>query len=252
MTGCFFEHAGFGCLTVLAAGPHGLEMNAQSPRSGRKSLIIKLAVVGVFFCVGALLLLRGVDLKEVVNLVLGWIRSVGPVVFFACMAVLPAFGFPILLFSLSAGPVFVPQLGIGWVLVCVGLSLIVNLALTYWLARYAFRPLLEGIIKRLGYQLPQVSAQDYTSLTVLVRVTPGPPFFVQGYLLGLAEVPFRIYMLVSLVISGSYNLAIVLFGDSLVNGKGKVAFIAFSLIVALSVLVQWARRRIARKKMQPA
>jgi uncharacterized membrane protein YdjX (TVP38/TMEM64 family) len=239
-------------LTVLARERHRGAMTAPTARSRNKGLLIKLAILGVILGAGAILLLRGVDLKAVLAQFLAWLRSVGPVGYFVAMAVLPAIGFPVLFFSLSAGPAFAPQLGMGVVIACTVASLVVNLALTYWLSRYAFRPLLEGIIKKLGYQLPQVAAQDHLSLTVLLRITPGPPFFVQGYLLGLADVPFLTYMWVSCLISISYNIAVVLFGDSLTNGKGGLAFLAFSLLIAFSVLVKWIRRRMARKKLQAA
>ena len=65
----------------------------------------------------------------------------------------------------------------------------VNLLLTYWLARRALRPWLARLLPRLGYALPQVAAADMTDLIVILRVTPGPPFFVQNYLLGLADRP---------------------------------------------------------------
>lgn len=227
-------------------------MSAPAAAFSKRGLLIKLAVVGVVLGLTALLLLRGVNIKELLNQTLAWIRSVGPTAFFCGMAVLPAIGFPLLAFSLSAGPVFVPQLGLPTVILLVTLSLTANLALTYWLARYAFRPILEKLIVRLGYSLPQVAEQDQLGLTILVRVTPGPPFFVQGYLLGLAGVPFKIYMLISLLIAGSQAVAIVIFGESLVNGRGKIAFFAFGLIVAFSVLVQWLRRRYARKKVSAA
>lgn len=180
---------------------------------------------------------------------LRFIRTVGPVAFFSAMAILPAFGFPLLAFSLTAGPVFAPRFGLPLVALFVLLSLIANVALTYWLSRYAFRPLLEKMVTRMGYKLPQVAKDDHVSLAVIVRVTPGPPFFVQGYLLGLAEVPFRIYMTVSTLISGSFAVAVVFFGDSLVNGRGKIAFLAFSALVALMVIVQWLRKRYSQKKM---
>ena len=218
----------------------------------KKGLLLKLALLGVVLGAVGVLLLRGVDLRQLLDQTLAWIRGVGPWAFFTGMAVLPSFGFPLLGFTLPAGPVFVPQLGMPMVILLVTLAISVNLALTYWLARCAFRPVLEGLIRKLGYQLPQVPPQDRLSLTVVLRVTPGPPFFLQSYLLGLAEVPFRVYMGVSCLITIPQAIALILFGDSLMQGKGKVALIALSLIVALSVMIQWVRRRYARKKLQAA
>ena len=227
-------------------------MTVQDQSPQRKGLLLKLAVLAVFGLAGAWVLLRGVNLRELLEHILAWIRSVGPAAFFTALAILPAFGFPVLAFTLSAGPVFSPQLGLGWVIALTLLSMTVNMAFTYWLARYAFRPFLEGLIKRLGYSLPQVAAEDHVSLAVLVRITPGPPFFVQGYLLGLANVPFKIYMAASLPIAGSFAVSVIVFGDSIMHGRAKVAFFAVSMLIALSVIVQMVRRRMARRKLQSA
>lgn len=215
----------------------------------KKGLLIKLAVVAVFCAVIAFLLLRGINLRALLDQTLALIRSVGPVAFFTAMAVLPAFGFPLSAFTLSAGPVFSPQIGVPMVVLLVAASIACNLALTYWLASYAFRPVLEGIIKKMGYQLPQVAAEDRLSLTILLRVTPGPPFCLQSYILGLAEVPFRQFMTISCLITIPQAIALIFFGDSLVKGKGGVALFALGLLIALGVLIQWVRRRYSRKKL---
>lgn len=215
----------------------------------KRGLLLKLAVVAVLLGGAGVLLLKGVDFRHLLEVTLDWIRSVGPVPFFVGLAILPALGFPLLAFTLSAGPVFGDQLGMPLVTTLVLVSLVINLALTYWLARYAFRPLLESLIKRLGYSLPHVAKDDQLSLAIVIRVTPGPPFFVQGYLLGLAKVPFRTYMVVSTLFAGSFSVAVLFFGDSLVNGEGKMAFLAFSALVVMTVLVQWVRRRYARRKL---
>ena len=47
----------------------------------------------------------------------------------------------------------------------------------------------SGCSSAMGYRLPKVDRSDITDLIVILRVTPGFPFFVQNYLLGLAGAP---------------------------------------------------------------
>jgi uncharacterized membrane protein YdjX (TVP38/TMEM64 family) len=121
-------------------------------------------------------------------------------------------------------------------------------ALTHFLARRALRPLLEKLLDRLGYKLPQVPPEDMTDLAIIVRVTPGSPFPVQNYLLGLANVPFGRNLLVAAIVQAFYVPAFVLFGDALLHGKGKVAMIAVGLLVAAAAGTHLLRKHYAAKK----
>ncbi len=140
-----------------------------------------LAILGVLG-VGGLFMLRGLDAKALYNQSVDLIRSFGPVAFFGAMAILPAIGCPITIFTISVGPVFGEQLGMPLLLVISAAVICFNLAFSYWLARYALRPWVERLFLWLGYRLPQVSAENCLSLTVLVRVTPGPPYFLQNFI----------------------------------------------------------------------
>ncbi|HEX2862228.1 MAG TPA: VTT domain-containing protein [Lacunisphaera sp.] len=221
-------------------------MAESQPRS-KRALLLKLGAVAGVLLVAGLLLARGVDLKGLVQQGLGLIREAGPVVFFVAMALLPAVGAPVSFFSLTAGSVFSAQLGMPLVVALSMLALLVNMALSYFLATRALRPLLESVVTRLGYKLPQVASDDATDLIVLLRVTPGIPFPVQNYLLGLARVPFRKYMIVSGVIACSLTTAFILFGDALLHGKGRVALVSLLLILALSMATHLVRKHYAKK-----
>ena len=224
---------------------------SEKPNTAQKrALLIKLVVAGLMLLAAAALVLRGVDLRGALKTLLEWLRAIGPEAFFAANAVLPAFGVPASTFTLTAGPVFGPQIGLGMVLVYFGLSLAVNLALTYWLARYAFRPILNSIIARLGYKLPTVSKANQLNVALVVRITPGPPFVLQGYLLGLAELPFKIYMLVSWPVAMVYAVAVIVFGDALMQGKFKIAIIALIGLGVVGVGVKLLRQRYAKKPLE--
>ena len=222
-------------------------MTDPAPRSPR-AFLIKLVVGAVVGVVGALFLLRGYDVKGLIQPVLDQVRTAGPVVFFTAQAMLPAIGAPQTAFSLTAGSLFGAQLGMGMVVLCSTLALIANMALTYWLANRLLRPVLEKLMTRFGYGLPAVQSGDATDVIVLLRVTPGAPFPVQNYLLGLGRVPFGKYLLFSTLIAGPLNVAFLLFGEALVQGRGRIALFSLLLILALMVATHLLRKHYGKKR----
>jgi len=209
-----------------------------------------LGAVGLVFLLGAWWCLRtaNVDLKSFIELGVVKVRELGPLVFFLAMAVLPAVGVPLSFFTVPAGSVFAPVLGMPLVLLLVWLSIALNLALTYWLSRHVLRPWLLKLCAWLGYKLPEVATANQRGLVILVRVTPGPPYVLQSYILGLAGIPFATYFFISWVISSSYACAFVMFGDALMQGRGKMVLVSIGLFALLTVGVQLLRRHYARKQ----
>jgi uncharacterized membrane protein YdjX (TVP38/TMEM64 family) len=178
---------------------------------------------------------------------MGVVRGAGPVIFFVAMALLPVAGFPLLPFNLAAGPAFSEQLGLGPVVALASVAIAINVSLTYWLARWALRPPLAWLVQRLGYRLPEIAPGHHFALAVLVRVTPGPPFFFQSCLLGLAAIPFGIYLAISWLVATAYSAGVILFGDALMQGRMKTALVALGLLGALAIGVKLLRQRLAKK-----
>ena len=176
------------------------------------------------------------------------VSRAGPRAYFSSMALLPAIGVPVLAFLLPAGAIFGPQLGMGMVVALSLAALGVNFILCYILARYVMRTLLQNILAKFGYRLPQIAKSDMANIAIIVRVTPGIPFFVQNYLLGIAQVPFVQYTMVSCLFSWSYAVAFVLSGDALMHGKGKVAIMAGSLLIAAFAATHYARKHYVKRK----
>lgn len=222
-------------------------MAEPAPRPNRV-LLLKLAAVGVVLLLGAVLIARGYDIRGLIREGLALIRSAGPGTFFLAVALLPAAGAPLSFFSLTAGSVFGPQIGMPAVIALTLAAITFNMALCYFLATRLLRPVLEALLTRLGYKLPQVDSGDTTDLIVLLRVTPGVPFPVQNYLLGLAQVPFGKYLLVSCLIQLPANTAFILFGDALLHGRGKIAFLSLGAILALMAATHLVRKHYGAKK----
>lgn len=176
------------------------------------------------------------------------LRDLGPWAFFSAMAVLPAIGFPMSVFYLAAGSTFAPTMGLPGVLAASGTALLANIAVTYWLAAYGLRPWLEEMISRTKYKIPVLKAEDHAEITLIVRITPGPPFFLQGYILGLARVKFTTYLWVSWVIAMALGSGVIVFGDALLHGKGGAAFLGLSAIIGVTLIIHFVRRHYGKKK----
>jgi len=222
--------------------------SAKAAAIVRRIRLVKLGVIVLVLLVGIGLVFRGYDLKGAIDHGLAFVRGAGPVVFFLAMALLPAVGAPQSIFTLAAGPLFGAQLGMVTVVLLAVSATLFNMVFSYWLASRVLRPVLEAVLQRLGYKIPQVQEGDETGLIVLLRVTPGVPFTVQNYLLGLARAKFGRYLLISFLIQAPLNAAFVIFGDALLHGKGKTAFYGISAIVVLLVGAQLLRKYYGKKR----
>lgn len=214
----------------------------------RKLPIIPLAGMMVVVLAVAVLIVRGVDVRGLLTRGLAIIRDLGPAVFFLAMTILPAFGMPMLAFTITAGEAFESKLGLPAVIAISLVSVAVNLALGYWVARYALRPLLARLITRYGYSVPRVTRENALTITMLVRLTPGPPYALQAVLLGLAEVPFKIYMLVSWLAMVPLTIGAIVLGQGVFSGKFGRAATGLGVLIAGAVAVQLIRQKLARRK----
>ena len=235
-------------MTVTRVGGHRARMEPAKPRFP-KSLLWKLAVLVVIVMIAGVLVLRGMNLEAIFDEAMQRISAAGPWAFFIAMALLPTVGVPFLAFTLTVGPAFRAQLGLGGVLIACAASLFINITLAYWLARCWLRPWLEKIVTRYGYKVPQVvSRTDQFEMTLLLRITPGPPFLLQNCLLGLAKIPFPLYIAISETVLMLHTTALVIFSEALVRGRGGQALFGASLFIAVLLAIHILRRHYARRK----
>lgn len=210
--------------------------------------IVKLALALVALALLTWFALRGVDLRAVAAGGIEWLRAAGPWVFFAAMAVLPAFGAPITAFTLTAGPAF----GLAVSIPAAAAAMIVNMTLNYWIARRWLRPAVEWFFRHTSYTIPRSKAENHRMLTVLVRLTPGLPYFAQGFVLGLAEVRFWVYLPVSFAIQYAFALGFLIFGEALMKGRVGLIIAAVAILIFVAIALQLLRRHYARRNATPA
>jgi len=222
-------------------------MSPEEPRARRKLPLFKLALAAAVVAVVAFLVLRGVNYKDLGEHGFSYIRAAGPWVFFSAAAILPAFSAPLSAFSLTAGEAFGRQMTMPGVIAAKMAAIAFNMAFTYWLARYALHPLLSRVTGHYGYTIPRVTRENAVAVALVLRLTPGPPFFMQSYILGLAHMPFRLYMVVSFLSSIPMTLALVILGKGVFNGNLSLVLTGAGVIVAASVAVNWMRKRYAAR-----
>jgi uncharacterized membrane protein YdjX (TVP38/TMEM64 family) len=217
------------------------------PRWTKKHLVLAAGLAGLVVALVLVMLMAGV--LEAIDAVILSLRATGPVVFFVAMALLPAVGFPMLAFTLAAGPVFAPTLGVGGVIAWSLAAVLVNLLLTYWLADRAVRPLVNRLLTYFEIRLPDKSADGAWQMALIVRLTPGPPFWVQSYVLGLMRVPLVPYLVVSTLMMAGCIVALVWGGEAITHGNGRLAFAAMGVVVVLVAVWHQVRKRSARQRM---
>ncbi len=176
---------------------------------------------------------------------LAFLQSLGghPVAFFTAMALIPLLPVPISPFYLTTG-VFPPEVAIPGILI----SIAVNFAISYWLARTFMRPLADRLFKRAGVALPQLPDRRSRILFAVFLRICGTPYTLQNYIIPLSGLGFRDYMLYGLPFQYAPALAMMFLGDALIKGQARGALIAIGVLAALGIGTKLARDLMARRR----
>ena len=166
----------------------------------------------------------------------------GPAVFVA-ITFLPLLGFPVSVLHAIAGARF----GMGWGLVWVGVSIFIQMVLSYAVVR-----LMPGFFARkfepLRRRLPVGAHRAVTLFTFLL---PGAPYFAQNYVLPLIGVPLGTYLGWGVTIHFLRSAVGVVFGHATedLTPLRLAGFAAYT--VAIVTLCGWAYRRLRREMQFP-
>lgn len=197
-------------------------------------------LIMVVVAVAIVLLLRDTAPREALDCLLAGVRAAGPAAYFTAMALLPA---PLAWFTVPAGELFAAQLTLPGVVVAALLAVAVQLALSYAVARYGLRPLIARLIRHRGYTVPRVTPENALSVALLVRLTPGPPMILGSCILAVAEMPFRLYMIVSWLVALPWVIGGVVLGRGILAGDVKLIALGAGVIGAVVVAVHLWRKR---------
>ncbi len=99
------------------------------------------------------------------------------------------------------------------------LAIALNLTWTYWLAAGPARRLVEKMLATTEIQIPDLPRGDHLKLILVLKLTPGIPFFFQNYLLGFLRAPFLLYLPISILCNGIIGTGVVLSGVGVADGS---------------------------------
>lgn len=165
-----------------------------------------------------------------------------PLLFFSIMSIAPALGAPVSPFFIIS-----PGYGLGLALIGSIMAMTLNMALSYWLARSLFRPFIEKLIEKASYEIPQFSDKNQMRMAIIIRLTPGFPFCLQNYILGLSGMSFPIYLFISCLLNWPITIAFTMMGSSLFSGKIGTALIGIFLLVISVIIVKIIREKVTSK-----
>ena len=169
-----------------------------------------------------------------------------PFSLFWALVFLPGLPIPTSALLFTAGVVWRQQ-PVMACLLCL-LAMLLNLAWTYWLAAKPARGLVEKLLAAASIQIPDLPRGDHLKLILVMRLTPGFPFFFQNYLLGFMRAPFLLYLSVSMLCSGIVGTGVVLSGVGLADGKLMPAISGVALIALGAVVTQLVRSWLAKRR----
>jgi uncharacterized membrane protein YdjX (TVP38/TMEM64 family) len=202
-------------------------------------------IIGVALAAAAILaviLFTDVSLESLTAM----IEKLDPVAVIPAMAILPAFGFPIVVVYLVAGARFGPLLGGAVVTFATAAHLLLAFAITKTFLR---RPL-ERMLERRHLHFPEIPIDEHAHIALIAALVPGLPYVVRNYLLALAGVRLRIYFWVCLPIYVARSYVTILLGDMGSDPDGK-KLIILGIVevakVAICAAVIWRLREHHRK-----
>jgi len=202
-------------------------------RSWRTWLILLPAVIG-FFCLS-----RTIDLAAIH----AQAERLNTTMAFSLLTILPLFGFPVSVLHVTAGIRF----GVAWGLPLVALSILLQLLASYGLVHWQ-KEFFARKLKNLRNKIPPGAHSAVTLFTLLL---PGVPYFAKNYVLPVAGVPLRTYLLWCFPIHVARAAIAVIFGDQ--SDHLTPLRLAGLLGYGAAVLAAswWAFRRMKAKVASP-
>lgn len=182
------------------------------------------------------------DIKPAIDLGISYISEY-PVLVYLSILLVGGLPLPLSPFLLLAGVLFTNRYGLFVALMLCYSAMFLNMVWTYFLSAYPMRSVFERILLKFADKFPEIPEAHKSKVAMIIRITPGIPFFLQNYFLGVSRVPFVKYLLISVSIQLFYTTGFVVGGGAIFEGKAGLAIAAFSIFVILGIVLNVVRSK---------
>lgn len=163
-----------------------------------------------------------------------------PAKFFIPMFILlPLAGAPLSLFLFLIGIKFGFFKGLLLLLGIMPLQILI----AYFLAVTVRKPLVNFLVNRKNYRIPEVPEDKAFFFSFLFLAFPAFPYVVKIYMLPLAGVEFRYCFWLNWIIQGIMCIPFVLLGQSAADWSPAMFGITLMAFVALYIFLRWAKKQ---------
>lgn len=171
------------------------------------------------------------------------------VAYIGLFTLLPAFFFPVAVLALAGGLLF----GLWWGSLYTFVGAILNCTLMFFLARYAGRKQVEGLIRRKLSKQWQQRLENLNSsggflLLIILRLIPAVPYNLINYAFGLSAMAFPTYILASAIGIIPGTLAFINIGDKALDVTSPDFWIAIGLLLVLLVVTAALGKKLYPKQ----
>jgi len=154
--------------------------------------------------------------------------------FLLLMAILPLAGFPISIFLILVGMIF----GLTGGIILTGLLMLFHVFVTYYLVHSLFRPQVIRLLRRFNVKIPKLPHRGGKRLSFIFMIIPGPPYAVKNYLLALAGLNLKPYILISWIAQFGTSIPFIILGKGVAELNPAILVIAVSILL-LSFIGQY-------------
>jgi uncharacterized membrane protein YdjX (TVP38/TMEM64 family) len=211
-------------------------MRLKEKITNHKYIILAAAAGLVLMAAAAWALIEFDLLRQILSVIN---EKTPPALFILLMAFLPLAGAPLSLFLFFLGVKF----GVVKGLLLVAVLMPFHLLAAYLLVLTVRRPLVNYLVSRKNYQIPEVPKDKAFIFSFLFLTFPVFPYVVKIYMLPLAGVDFRYCFWLNWGVQGTMCIPFVLLGRSAADLNIWLFGVTVTAFILLYLFLRWAKKQ---------